>query len=145
MGWKTWGFRAFALLSLGWLGFMLWGCLDETTQSSGLIARFWPWLAVQPYADKVAHAGIHAILASCLWLAGQCWARVHQRRWNWSASATVLALCFAIGACIEVLQHFFTLTRNGDVTDAVANALGALLAISVWEVALRAWRLLRRH
>lgn len=142
---KQRGCQLFAALGLLWLGFMLWGCLDDSPSGTGLIARFWPWLAQQPYADKVSHAGIHAILAGCLWVAGLCGAYVSQRRWRWHGGCAVVVLCFALGVGIELLQHYFTQTRQGDVWDALANGLGALLAVLMLEAALSLWHHIRQR
>jgi VanZ family protein len=41
----------------------------------------------------------------------------------------VIALSFFYGIIIELIQKYFTLTRNGDFYDAIANLSGIIFAV----------------
>jgi VanZ family protein len=82
-----------------------------------------PELDCLPYADKLVHAALYGILTG-LWL------------WRAPDPATMLRYGFiataatAYGLLMEWLQHF-TPSRSMDLTDALANALGAFLVAAV--------------
>lgn len=43
----------------------------------------------------------------------------------------VFVISLFFGIAIELFQTYFTITRNGDVVDVLANTTGALLAIII--------------
>lgn len=45
--------------------------------------------------------------------------------------------CIILGIIIEVLQHALTIYRTGDYLDVIANSIGALLALFVFNLFLK--------
>ena len=123
---KAW--QGAALLALVWMGLMLWGCLSEVGQGSGLLRQWLPWLAQQPHLDKWAHGAMHAVLALLLCRAWRLREAALGRSWGWSQAAVVLLFCAAFGGAIEVMQWAFTQTRSAEWLDELANIAGAALA-----------------
>ncbi|QXZ10743.1 VanZ family protein [Comamonas sp. Y33R10-2] len=125
--------KVLAWLSLCWALFVLWGCLNETGTSGGLILRLLPFLRGFEYTDKLVHAGLHGVLASLLW--STAWARAHaeQSRWSGRAALAVVLICASYGGVIELLQAGFTTTRGAEWLDALANTTGAALAVLFWQ------------
>lgn len=124
-------------LSLAWALFVLWGCLNETGASGGLIVQLFPFLHGFAYADKLAHAGLHGVLASFLWWTGVTRARAtagaQTVRWSWRHAVAIVMVCAAYGGLIELLQAGLTSTRGAEWLDEVANASGAALAVLFWQ------------
>ncbi|MPT11033.1 MAG: hypothetical protein E2578_13475 [Comamonas sp.] len=121
--------KLLAAASLGWALFMLWGCLNETGSSGGLILRLFPFLRGFEHTDKLVHAGLHAVLAGLLCCAGLARAHAMGLRWTaWQALAVVL-ICAGYGGVIELLQASVAPTRSAEWLDALANAVGASLAV----------------
>ena len=125
--------KGLALLSIGWALFVLWGCLNETGASGGLILRLFPFLRGFGYTDKLVHAGLHGVLASLLWWTGVTWAEAKNRRWTLRRALTVVLLCAAYGGTIELLQAGFTTTRGAEWLDELANTTGAMVAVLFWQ------------
>lgn len=121
--------KLLAAASLGWALFILWGCLNETGSSGGLIHRLLPFLRGLEHTDKLVHAGLHAVLAGLLCCAGLARAHAMGLRWTaWQALAVVL-ICAGYGGMIELLQAGVAPTRSAEWLDALANAAGASLAV----------------
>ena len=121
--------KLLAAASLGWALFILWGCLNETGSSGGLILRLFPFLRGLEHTDKLVHAGLHAVLAGLLCCAGLARAHAMGLRWTaWQALAVVL-ICAGYGGVIELLQAGVAPTRSAEWLDALANAVGASLAV----------------
>lgn len=79
-----------------------------------------------PYLDKLAHWGFHLVLA-LIWL---YYVFVSDRYHILSKNVIIaLILCFLYGIVIEAFQHWFTLTRNFDLFDIVANGIGVLTGL----------------
>jgi len=125
--------RFFAACSLGWALFVLWGCLNETGASGGLVLRLFPFLQGFAYTDKLVHAGLHGVLATLLWWTGALRALSLGRVWSVVQALLVVLLCAAYGGLIEMLQAMFTTTRGAEWLDALANTLGAALAVLLWQ------------
>lgn len=125
--------KALALLSAGWALFVLWGCLNETGASGGLILRLFPFLHGFAYMDKLVHAGLHGVLATLLWWTGVAWSRAKQLRWTARHALMIVLLCAAYGGVIELLQAAFTTTRGAEWLDELANTTGAGLAVLFWQ------------
>lgn len=125
--------RVLAACSLAWALFVLWGCLNETGASGGLILRLFPFLEGFPYTDKLVHAGLHGVLATLLWWTGALRARSLGLAWMVTGAMFVVLLCAAYGGLIEVLQAVFTTTRGAEWLDALANTTGAGLAVLFWQ------------
>jgi len=109
----TWAWR---LAAFCWAATMAWGCLQE---ASGAAPGWWRL----PHIDKLAHAGMHGLLAWLLWRAASL-----GRASLWGAVGVVL-LCAAYGLALEWSQAQFTLTRSAEALDALANTLGAMLGV----------------
>ena len=128
-----WLWKVLASLSLVWALFVLWGCLNETGASGGLILRLFPFLRGFAYTDKLVHAGLHAVLATLLWWTGVSWARAKHLRWMTGHALAVVLLCAAYGGVIELLQAAVTTTRGAEWLDELANTTGAGLAVLFWQ------------
>ena len=46
----------------------------------------------------------------------------------------IVFCCIILGIIIEVLQHALTIYRTGDYLDVIANSIGALLALFVFNL-----------
>lgn len=102
---------------------MAWGCLQEAGGSAT------GWLRLDlPHQDKLAHAGMHALLAWLLWRS-VCAGRAD--RPSSASAACSVGLCAAYGLAIEWGQWQFTLTRSAEALDALANTLGAVIGVTV--------------
>ena len=111
----TWAWRLGAFC---WAATMAWGCLQE---ASGAAPGWWRL----PHIDKLAHAGMHGLLAWLLWRAASL------GRASPGGAAAVVLLCAAYGLAIEWGQAQFTLTRSAEALDALANTLGAMLGVTL--------------
>jgi len=76
-----------------------------------------------PNADKVLHLLSYAVLAGLTRLG---WPRV----WG----GWVVVGFISLGVVLEVAQHFMALGRTGSIADAIANALGVLLAVIIFHL-----------
>jgi VanZ family protein len=113
--------KAWFWLALGWTAMIAVLCLVSFSELPHVkLANI----------DKAVHATFHFVF-TLLWYAYSCerfpdipaW----QRRWR------IVAASIVYGCTIEVAQSLFTTTREGDVTDVMANTAGALLAIGlIW-------------
>ena len=78
-----------------------------------------------PYLDKVIHSAFHFVF-TILWF-------LYLKKKFISANNfqllffTIIA-SFVLGIAIELMQQYFTTTRNADVFDILANLFGAFLA-----------------
>lgn len=78
-----------------------------------------------PNIDKVIHFGFHFVFTIL-------WFLYLKKRFNSSKNLHLLIftliVSFVFGIAIELLQQYFTATRNADVFDILANTSGALTA-----------------
>ena len=104
-------------LAFTWTGIILYLCL---IRASNL-----PTVNIL-YIDKCVHAFFHFVF-SLLWFL------VLRFYYKNQSSSMLLGIVFVLslffGIAIELFQTFFTISRNGDVIDVLANTSGALLAI----------------
>jgi len=79
-----------------------------------------------PSLDKVFHMLIHCVL-SFIWL----WFAFSSNKYHISLKTVivVLVLCFSYGIAIELIQHWFTASRQFDLLDVLANGIGSLLGL----------------
>ena len=77
-----------------------------------------------PHFDKLAHCGL---FFAHFWLLAKAY--IHEQRPIPYFALMILALIYAIGS--EWAQATFTLTRQGSVTDGVADLVGAGLALTL--------------
>ena len=87
-----------------------------------------------PVPDKFIHALIHGVL-SFIWL-----------YYSFSADKyhisnrivfVVLVICFFYGVTIEASQHWFTLSRQFDLFDILANSVGSLIGLLVFSIFIK--------
>lgn len=109
----TWAWR---LAAFCWAAAMAWGCLQEATGASP------DWWRL-PHIDKLAHAGMHALLAWLLWRG--------VARDTLRTGVVIVLMCAAYGLAIEWGQWQFTLTRSAEAFDVLANTLGAMLGVTL--------------
>ena len=78
-----------------------------------------------PYLDKVIHAVFHFVFTIL-------WFLYLKKRFISSNNVQLLFFTifgsFILGIAIELMQQYFTTTRNADVFDILANLFGAFLA-----------------
>jgi len=86
-----------------------------------LFAPHAPSEHVIPHLDKVVHATLFLLLAGTT-------------HWRFGDRLPLLATVIAYGALSEVIQGVALPSRDGDVKDALADAVGALLG---WWLARR--------
>jgi VanZ family protein len=83
--------------------------------------------------DKLAHAVCWAALGLAAWMVPWPGGGSRARRAAWTLLITV-----TYGGLLELAQHFLVRGRTGELGDAVADALGAGLAVSIaWTVEAR--------
>jgi VanZ family protein len=75
--------------------------------------------------DKVEHAAAYAVLTA---LSFHMWRSLNIRR-SLAFGGSVL-LCTGYGVVMEIAQATLTTTRSAEAADALADAVGALFAIS---------------
>jgi VanZ family protein len=90
-----------------------------------LVVLFWPRTPSEqaiPHLDKVVHATLFALLAATT-------------SWRFAAHRTGLVAVLVYAAVSEVIQSTLLSTRDGDIRDVAADAIGAVLgwyAVSRW-------------
>ncbi len=77
-----------------------------------------------PYFDKMVHFGFYFILVVLGVFALKEQFKNRLKLFKCLVSALIFAITY--GIIIEVLQAMFTVSREGDVLDAIANTVGAL-------------------
>jgi len=84
-----------------------------------------------PYLDKVFHVLIHWLLGF-IWL----WFAFSSDKYHSFIKTVlvVLVICFSYGITIELLQHYFTASRQFDLFDVLANSFGSLLGFLSFNV-----------
>lgn len=107
----------FLLAALFWTGVILFFCL---VKSSNL-----PTISVL-YLDKAVHVFFHFVFTIL-------WFLFFKKKLNTSNMFWPLVVSFLFslffGIAIELMQHFFTVTRSADLMDELANLSGATLAV----------------
>jgi VanZ family protein len=78
-----------------------------------------------PYLDKVIHSGFHFVFTIL-------WFLYLKKKFivasNFKLLFFTIIASFVLGIAIELMQQYFTTTRNADVFDILANLFGAFLA-----------------
>ena len=77
------------------------------------------------YLDKVIHAVFHFVF-TILWFLYL--KKIFTSSDNFKLLFFTLLGSFILGIAIELMQQYFTTTRNADVFDILANLFGAFLA-----------------
>ena len=108
--------QIFLFSAIFWTGIILFLSLEN--------AKNIPAINI-PYLDKVIHALFHFVF-TILWF-------LYLKKKFISVNKvqllffTIIA-SFVLGIAIELMQQYFTTTRNADVFDILANLFGAFLA-----------------
>ena len=74
--------------------------------------------------DKVLHGAMYGVLAVA-WLVP-----IASRR-SWRTCLNVWMAVTVYGALMEVLQRYCTLTRSGEMADLYADAIGAMVGVTI--------------
>jgi len=114
---KLWLFAA-----LGWTLTILYFCLAS---SKSLSAFKVPFLGY----DKVLHAGIFFTLVILWLLYYQSGIVLSKKKY-----AVVALIVFLYGVLIEILQKMLTQDRHADFFDVLANSVGIVLAIFIFNI-----------
>ena len=114
--------RKFAFAFFGWMAFVSWASLSTFPDDST------PGINI-PHFDKVVHFGFYFGAA----VLGTFFIReTSLGKFPLVKTLMLVALGTIIfGIIIEVLQYSFTLDRQGDLYDALANSCGAILGVLV--------------
>jgi VanZ family protein len=108
--------RIFLFSAIFWTGVILFLSLEN--------AKNIPQINI-PYLDKVIHSGFHFVFTIL-------WFLYLKKKFISSKNVQLLVFTifgsFVLGIAIELMQQYFTTTRNGDVFDILANLFGAFLA-----------------
>ena len=80
-----------------------------------------------PNFDKIVHFGFYFIMVLLGVFALK--EQFKKRLVRYKARFYVFLFAVGYGIVIEVVQHVFTMTREGDVLDVIANVIGALLGM----------------
>lgn len=103
--------------ALLWSGLIIFVCLIKSSDI--------PQIAI-PYVDKVMHAGLHFVF-TLLWFF--YFKNKISSLKNGKLLLISLVLSVFFGIAIELMQKFFTVTRNADLFDVIANLFGASMAV----------------
>jgi VanZ family protein len=106
----------FLTAALFWTGIILFFCLEN--------AKNIPSINIL-HLDKVIHLTFHFIF-TILWFL--YFKKKFKNSNNFNLLAITLFVSFVFGIVIELIQQYFTTTRNADVFDILANLIGAFLA-----------------
>lgn len=105
--------------ALFWSGLIIFVCLINSSDI--------PQVDI-PYLDKVMHASLHFVF-TLLWFF-YFKNKIGSLK-NFKLLLISLVLSILFGIAIELMQKFFTVTRNADIFDVIANLCGASLAVIV--------------
>ncbi|RMA65687.1 VanZ family protein [Ulvibacter antarcticus] len=84
--------------------------------------------------DKLVHVLIHGIL-SFIWLC--YWFSTDKYHFSNKIVFVILSVCFLYGLAIEASQHLFTLSRQFDAFDILANSIGSLIGLLAFWIFIR--------
>jgi VanZ family protein len=83
--------------------------------------------------DKIAHFGIFLIFAFLL-----IWGIfVKIRIFKFKSASLALLIAIVYGILIEILQHFFTIHRQADIFDVLADTIGAISGVIMFRFFLK--------
>ncbi|WP_414655556.1 VanZ family protein [Flavobacterium sp.] len=107
----------FLFVALLWTGIVSYFCLIPSDEV--------PVINI-PNIDKCIHGFFHFVFTFVWFLFFRKQLRFYN---NLKPLLTAFMFSFVFGIGIELMQQFFTTTRQADVLDGVANVTGALLAV----------------
>ncbi|WP_269226231.1 VanZ family protein [Flavobacterium eburneipallidum] len=109
--------KIFFCAALFWTGVILFFCLINANKIRQIAV---------PNFDKVIHAGFHFVFTAL-------WFLFLKKKLNsvnsYRPLLLSLVLSFFFGILIELMQRYFTVTRNADVLDVVADVAGSLVVV----------------
>jgi len=79
-----------------------------------------------PNADKIVHFTFYFVFV-LLWFRYLIFNDKFKNRYK----LFLVLVAVSLGIIIEIIQHYFTTTREGDVLDALANTIGSIVGIVV--------------
>jgi len=85
-----------------------------------------------PYADKVVHMGLFGSLALSLFFHFEMLTNTRYKTTR--AKALALIICILYGIGMEYYQKYYVPTRGFDVLDMLADAIGALGALPLFQL-----------
>ena len=95
------------------------------------VTSFWDWLG----PDKIVHLVMYSVMV-CLLIPGL----KRQSKFLWLSRHAVFAgmgIGIVFGFFMEVLQKYLFIGRSGNLYDVVANILGCLLGLIVFNIFFR--------
>jgi VanZ family protein len=105
------------VLALFWTAIILFFCLIKSSNV--------PVIRI-PNLDKLVHAFFHFMFTGL-------WVLYFKKQFTKTKFQKVMWFSFGFsvvfGIMIEIAQSLFTITRNGDVLDVLANTTGAVIAV----------------
>jgi VanZ family protein len=105
------------VLALFWTAIILFFCLIKSSNV--------PVIRI-PNLDKLVHAFFHFMFTGL-------WFLYFKKQFTKTKFQKVMWFSFGFslvfGIMIEIAQSLFTITRNGDVLDVLANTTGAVIAV----------------
>jgi VanZ family protein len=108
------------ILSIIVASFILFLSLSESKELENV-----PFLNI-PHVDKIAHFGMYFVFMSVI-------AFENRKAIKNIKQLILLSLIpFVYGVLMELLQIFFTESRNGDFFDALFNGVGIMLSILIY-------------
>ncbi|WP_281542337.1 VanZ family protein [Maribacter aestuarii] len=123
----------YRILFAGWLVFVTFASLSTFETSGSSLTKI-------PHFDKFVHFIFYFIMV----ILGVLAVREYLKTSIKFSKVMVCVLLFAViyGIIIEVLQYTWTINRQGDILDALANTVGALLGMWVARILFsRKWSL----
>jgi hypothetical protein len=101
---------------------------DEFTDHTSWISK----IMALPYADKVVHMGLFGSLALSLFFHFEMLTDTRYKTTR--AKAIALIICILYGIGMEYYQKYYVPSRGFDVLDMLADAIGALCALPLFEL-----------
>ena len=87
--------------------------------------------------DKVAHLILYTLL-SLFWTVGLKRQNVNLvLRKN--AYAIVIFFGFILGLALEIIQHFFVMSRHFEALDLIANGIGCIFGVIIFKIIYRGY------
>lgn len=87
--------------------------------------------------DKIAHFILYTLL-SFFWTVGLKRQNINLRLRSRAYVVVVLG-GFVLGLVLEIIQHFFTLSRSFEVLDLIANGIGCIFGVIIFKIVYRGY------
>ncbi|HLW40108.1 MAG TPA: VanZ family protein [Brumimicrobium sp.] len=89
------------------------------------------------HLDKIAHFILYTLL-SFFWTVGLKRQNINLRLRSRAYVVVVLG-GFVLGLVLEIIQHFFTLSRSFEVLDLIANGIGCIFGVIIFKIVYRGY------